>query len=132
MEVHPLRARRFLHVSDYGLGTLIIRVHEQGNYPGLGNQLGKQLEPFGHQLGCHECHPRDVAARPARLATRPSSAGSAPLKKTIGIVEVALFAARTTVSPPAAITSTLRLTRSAANSAVDHSDPPPSGIRSPR
>src|SRR6516165_10142952 len=51
----------------------------------------------------------------ARLATRPCLTGSSPPKKTIGVVEVALFAARIAVKLPAAITSTLRPTSSAAN-----------------
>ena len=50
LELHPLRARRFLHVSDHALGNRIVRVHEQGDHPGLGNQLGEQFEPLGHQL----------------------------------------------------------------------------------
>ena len=48
----------------------------------------------------------------ARLATKPYPTAS-PLVKTIGIVDVAFFAAR--AAPPATITSTLRPTRSAAN-----------------
>jgi hypothetical protein len=36
----------------------------------------------------------------ARLATRPSLTGSSPPKKTIGVVEVALFAARIAVRLP--------------------------------
>jgi hypothetical protein len=52
----------------------------------------------------------------ARLATSPVKTGSSPVRKTIGIVEVALFAARAVGVPPVeTITSTLRLTRSAAN-----------------
>jgi hypothetical protein len=42
-ELHPLRVRRFLHVSDHGLGIRIVRVHEEGDHLGLGNQLGEQL-----------------------------------------------------------------------------------------
>ena len=49
----------------------------------------------------------------ARLPTKPRSAGS-PTLKTIGIVEVALFAASAEGRLNAAITSTLRPTRSAA------------------
>jgi hypothetical protein len=45
-----------------------------------------------------------------RLATKPVATGPPPLKKTIGIVEVALFAASTAASPLAA-TSTLRPAR---------------------
>jgi hypothetical protein len=52
-----------------------------------------------------------------RLATRPAFTGSAPTSNTIGIVEVAAFAARAETVPPAAkMTSTFRRTRSAASS----------------
>jgi hypothetical protein len=52
----------------------------------------------------------------AKLATRPDTTGSLATTKTIGIVEVAFFAASAeTVPPPVAIRSTLRPTRSAAN-----------------
>jgi len=49
-----------------------------------------------------------------KLATNPVATGSPPLKKTIGIVEVTLFAASTAASPVAAMASTARSTRSAA------------------
>src|SRR5215475_6441861 len=49
------------------------------------------------------------------LATRPIFTGSAAVEKTIGIVMLPAFAARAEGPPPAAITATLRLTRSAAN-----------------
>src|SRR5690242_3246566 len=39
-ELHPLRVRRFHHVSYYALRSRIIRIDEQANHPGLGNQLG--------------------------------------------------------------------------------------------
>src|SRR5262245_6742890 len=48
-----------------------------------------------------------------KLATRPSSTGSEPISKTIGIVVVALFAATAAFVPVAAITLTLCWTRSA-------------------
>jgi hypothetical protein len=50
----------------------------------------------------------------AKLATKPVPTGSPTPVKTIGIVEVALFAACAAGVPPATITSTLRPTRSAA------------------
>ena len=49
-ELHSLRARRFVYVSHDALGIRVVRVHEQGYHPGLGNQLGKQLELLGHHL----------------------------------------------------------------------------------
>ena len=93
MELHPLRARRFLHVSHHALGTRIVRVHQQGDHAGLGNQLGKQLQPLGHQLGDRMLKPVRLPPGRARLATRPAATGSLPTMKTIGIVEVAFFAA---------------------------------------
>jgi hypothetical protein len=50
-----------------------------------------------------------------KLATRPASTGSMPVSKTIGIVEVASFAASAEGMLPVAIRLTLRATRSAAN-----------------
>src|SRR5215472_10020071 len=50
----------------------------------------------------------------ARLGTRPRSTGS-PTLKACGIVEVALFAASAEGSPSAAITSTIRPTKSVTN-----------------
>jgi hypothetical protein len=88
---HRFRALRFLQLSQGTLGSRIVRVHEEGYHLGLGNQFGQQLEPLGYQR-------------------------SMPTPKTIGIVEVALFAANAGVRPPlATIASTLRPTRSAAN-----------------
>jgi len=41
MKLQPLRARRFVHVSDDALSLRIVRVDEQGDYPGLENKLGQ-------------------------------------------------------------------------------------------
>jgi hypothetical protein len=68
-ELHPLRTRRFLHVSDEALGSRVVRVHQQGDHPGLRNQLGKQLEPLGHHFELERAEAREVAARTGRLAT---------------------------------------------------------------
>jgi hypothetical protein len=51
----------------------------------------------------------------ARLATNPFPMGSGSCAMTMGIVEVACFAARVDVAPGVTITSTLRRTRSAAS-----------------
>jgi hypothetical protein len=51
----------------------------------------------------------------ARLATRPSWTGSAPMTKTMGIVELAAFAASAAALLLAKITLGRRETRSAAN-----------------
>src|SRR5262249_46325509 len=122
-ELQPLCARRFLQAANKALGIRIVRVHEQGDQPGLRDQFGKQLEPLGQQLGGHECHAREVAARPGKAVDQAHRAGSPPLKKTMWIVEVALFAASAAASPVAAITSTLLPTKSAANAGSRSSRP---------
>jgi hypothetical protein len=63
-ELHPLRARRFLSVSNEAQCIRIARIYEQGNHLGLGNQLGQQLEPLWRQLEVDNAKARDVAARP--------------------------------------------------------------------
>src|ERR1700719_2101334 len=50
MEVHPLQARRLLHLSNYLLDMPISRTYQQSNHPGLRNQLQKQLKQLGHEL----------------------------------------------------------------------------------
>ena len=49
-ERHPLRARRFLHDTDLGLGRRSVWIHQQGDHPGLGYELAEQLEALRHQL----------------------------------------------------------------------------------
>ena len=69
---------------------------------------------FGVSSGVMYVTPVTLPPGRARLATKPSVTGSPLPVKTMGIVEVAFFAGR--ADPPvAAITSTLRATRSAAN-----------------
>jgi hypothetical protein len=50
-ELHSPHTRRFLHVSDCALLSRIVRVHQQGDHPGLGNKLGQQLKSLGLPLG---------------------------------------------------------------------------------
>jgi hypothetical protein len=63
-ELHPLGARSVLTVSHDALGILIGRVHQQDKSAGLGNQLGKQLKPLGHQFNVEKADTGEVAARP--------------------------------------------------------------------
>jgi hypothetical protein len=43
-KLHPFHAGRFLRLADDALGTRIVRIHEQPDCSGLGNQLRKQLQ----------------------------------------------------------------------------------------
>jgi hypothetical protein len=63
-ELHPGRPRRFLHGSYQAPRSRNGPVHEQGDHPGLGNQLGQKLEPFGIHHGSEEADACEVAARP--------------------------------------------------------------------
>jgi len=73
IELQPLRASGFLHIFNHGLGNnRIVRVHQQGDYAGLRNQLGQQIEPFGHQLGQHDADPGEVATRPGETGDQPA------------------------------------------------------------
>src|SRR5436853_1946933 len=94
MELHSLRWCRLLYLLNDTLGSRVVRVHQQGDHPSPWNQLRQQLKPLSRQpLVAELADPREVAAGRARLVTRPSLTGSPPCRKTIGIVEVALFAA---------------------------------------
>jgi hypothetical protein len=81
-----------------------------------GTSSDSSLSRLGVNSSMRKLTPVRLPPGRARLATRPAATGSPPIMETIGIVEVALFAASDERSPPlAAIPSTLRPTGSAAN-----------------
>jgi len=84
---------------------------EHGDHLGLGNQLGKQLKPLGMQLSSEKADAREVAARPGQAGDQTLPDRVMPAMKTIGIVDVAFFAASAAGSASATIISTLRPTR---------------------
>ena len=59
----------------------------------VGDGLAQEFECLAGSIRCLVRQPSDVAARPLRLATRPSWIGSEPISNTIGMVVVAAFAA---------------------------------------
>ena len=70
---------------------------------------------FGVNSSVSKLTPVRLPPGRAKLATKPNSTRSPPSLKTIGIVEVAPFSASAVGGPPVeTITSTLRLTSSAA------------------
>ena len=66
IKLHALRPRRFLHGFDVARDIRIVRVHQQGDQPGLGNQLGKQLEPLGRQLAAEDAEAREIGRASCR------------------------------------------------------------------
>ena len=63
MELQPLGARRFLHVSDNRFPKRKVWIDEQGYHLGVGQQVGEQFEPLGMQVVEQEADTGDVAAR---------------------------------------------------------------------
>jgi hypothetical protein len=66
VELKAPYAHRFLHVSDGELVGRAVRVHQQGNDPGLGNQLREQFEPLGRYVTDEKAEAGQVAARPGK------------------------------------------------------------------
>ena len=132
-EPPPIRSRCFLHVAyddapdlnPVGFTSNAITwtwgTSSDSNWSRLGlSSRSKMLKPVRLPPGR------------ARLATRPAATGSPPTK-TIGIVEVAPFAAAIPSSrrPPRSRRLCGRRDRRQMR-AIDHNDPRPSGIRSSR
>jgi len=83
----------------------------------LGHHFAKQPEPLGRKLAIKMFTPVALPPGRARLWTRPSLTGSSATPNTIGMVEVATFAAREAgVLAPVTITFTFRRIRSATSS----------------
>jgi hypothetical protein len=60
---NPPGPRCHLQVLDHVLGPRSVWVNEQGDHPGLGNQLGQKLETLGHQLAAEIADAGYVAVR---------------------------------------------------------------------
>src|ERR1700730_12464594 len=86
MELHPLRARRFPHVSYDALGTGIVRVYEQGDHLGPGQMsptpastlvnLQQTINDLQQQLaGAKAERDEFKAARDEALAQQAAAAG---------------------------------------------------------
>src|SRR5215831_18502298 len=99
-----------LHI---GLAVRIVRIDEHSDHDGCRHQIA--LSRFAPNASVARFAPVTFPPGRLRLAIRPSFTASEPPAKTIGIVEVAAFAASVDTSPPiAAITATCDLTNSAA------------------
>ena len=120
-------------LSTWVSALRIGRVDEERNDGRRGHQLVQQLQPLRPQLHVQVVTPVRLPPGRFRLATSPASTGSAPVRKTIGIVAVAALAAS------AAGVRRSRRSRSPGDEpdrrpmpAVDRTGRPPSDIRSPR
>ena len=93
MELHPLRARRFLHVlQSCARCSALFGFTSRAITPAWGTSSESSSSRLGISSPVREPTPVRLPPGRARLATRPAATRS-PTAKTIGIVEVALFAA---------------------------------------
>ena len=95
IEPHSEGLRRIIELSRLGVDNWIVRVQRHCDNPGLRDQLVEQAQWLRNFIKLPK-KTTPVALPPAgrlRLATRPRLTGSPLLANTIGIVEVAAFAA---------------------------------------
>src|SRR4051794_28688520 len=114
LQIDLQRSRGALHGGEK---DPVRRVHliEQDGRPDQGRQgFPRQLEPLRGELGVEERQPSEVSPRPGKA--RDQAKLEQVAETTIGMVDVACLAASTPGVPWVTITSTLRLTRSAARS----------------
>src|SRR5262249_60908044 len=107
-------AGRHLQISRQGLGIGIVWVDEEPNDVGRGDELMQQLQPLWSDFHVQVVTPVTLPPGRLRLATQPSCTGSRLVVKTMGIAVVAALAGNV-AALFAAITSTLRRTKSAAS-----------------
>ena len=101
MELHPLRARRFLHVSDRCARHSDCSGSRAGRSRRPGEPARKAARAaWASARRLRMLTPVRLPPGRARLATRPVLDRVAAAEKTIGIVEVALFAASAEGVPP--------------------------------
>ena len=75
VQLQSPRARPFLHVPKHRLVIWSVRVDEQGDYFGLRDQFGKQLEPFWGQRARHVAEASDAAPGPGETGNEASRYG---------------------------------------------------------
>src|SRR5262249_52380023 len=111
-----LAERRTLRAPSRSLRAASER--ELGEVQAVAGTLGLEVGLPGSRSGCWADSPVTLPPGRAREATRPVPTGSAAAAKTIGMVDVACFAARTIGTAYVTIISTLSRTNSAANTAA--------------
>ena len=60
-----------LHAWHHGLSLRAVRVYQQGDDSGLGNDFAQQFKPLGSQLGVENAKAGQIAARPRETADQP-------------------------------------------------------------
>src|SRR5437016_13797177 len=78
MELHPLRTRRFLPVSDYALGKSAVRIHEIAITLAWGTNSDNSSSRLGISSAAKTVKPVRLPPGRARLATSLSRTGSPP------------------------------------------------------
>ena len=78
-------------LPDYAFRA--VRVHQHANQFGRGSEATQELEPFVPIVALTKVTPVRLPPGRAKTSMSPTSTGSAPVEKTIGMVEVAALAA---------------------------------------
>ena len=86
--------------SAYFFGSTAEYPISKANRFASGNSSCNSCNRLGPSSHAKKLTPVMLASGLLRFATKPKSLGSLPVAKTIGMVEVAAWAARTGVSPP--------------------------------
>src|SRR5262249_10825615 len=110
IQLQPKSLRGDLRSCVDGLRRRAFRVYQNGNRAGTRHDLRQQFKALCVRLVLKLLSPVRLPPGRLRLPTRPAATGSTPLMNTIGIVDVAAFAANAAGRYAAAMTSTLRLT----------------------
>ena len=63
LDLNSLAVGRYLRVEHHALSIRVVRVHQEGDGPGVGQQLRQQVKPLGHELDVEDADPRKVASR---------------------------------------------------------------------
>src|SRR5215470_11600831 len=123
-KLQPQRLRRCLDVVQNERMGGASWVREDGHAPDLGNRFPEQLQVLAEDVrGDAVRHPVTFPPGRARLGMSPSPTGSVRLMPTMGIVAVALLAARAPGVGVATMTSTLSRTSSVASAGSRSSCP---------
>src|SRR3982074_1298484 len=98
-----------LHFAQTGSGVGILRVDQKANGAVLWNEFRPPFGSLCQKVPAEGAHAGNFPPGRLKLCTRPNSSGSLPSSNTIGMADVAAFAASTErTAPPAKINATRR------------------------
>ena len=116
-DIEAKRAGRCLNLAHLQHGVGIADIGHDRQPAETGDNLAQEFEPLASKIGLLDRQAGDVAARSRQARDQAGADRVSATAKTIGMTDVACFAARTAAVPDVTMTSTLSRTNSAAISA---------------